>query len=170
MQEDGALPFTPELIPRRGELIAWLLTVGVIAGWLILNFNNLPVVWGLPLFGILLLVSAMGISFGNWMDRHTSISLDPGSIIYRDGLRKVQLGWEEIRNVRVLPSEWGSKIQVFGDTGYFAFRTLGEVVLRGDVKGTMGFKNGEEILRLIVLNSRLQVIDHPGEGIYYSRL
>ena len=52
---------------------------------------------------------------------------------------------------------------------YFEFRTLGEVKVAGELKGRMGFGEGEEILNEIILNSDLQRIDKSGNGYYYAR-
>lgn len=79
------------------------------------------------------------------------------------------MNWQDIRQVRVLPTRWGSKVQVIGEDAYFEFRTLGEVKIGGELKGRMGFEKGDEILQAIVIASDLQKIDDPGDGYYYAR-
>jgi len=69
----------------------------------------------------------------------------------------------------VLPSRWGSKVQINGVRSYFVFHTLGEVRLHGEMKGRMGFEKGEQILRHLVLKSGLTITDREGEGYYYAR-
>jgi hypothetical protein len=171
MLENQTLVYHPDLIPRRGEYIAWLLCIIVWVGWIALRVTGFPLSWwGLPVLGVLLIFSAGSISLGNWMDRRTVITVEGSALNYADGLRRVRMTWDEVQEVRVFPSQWGSKVQVLSKTGYFSFRTLAEVVLRGKVRGTMGFQKGDEILRHIILNSGLQVIDHPGEGYYYARV
>jgi hypothetical protein len=77
--------------------------------------------------------------------------------------------WSEVKEVRVTPSPWGKKVQVYSDVNHFSFRTLAEVSVRGELKGRFGFMRGEEILRQIVLRSNLDIIDEPGGGFYYVR-
>lgn len=161
--------FRPELLSRRGELIAWGSTLMVVIGWLVLRLSGQAVPGVVLFLGVFLLLAALSISLGNWMDRHTLIRLDEKGIEFANGLRHVHLPWGEIRQVRVLPSRWGNKVQVFGPRSYFYFRTLGEVKVQGEVKGRMGFEKGEEILRQIILNSHLHLVERQGEGDYYAR-
>jgi hypothetical protein len=46
---------------------------------------------------------------------------------------------------------------------------LAELKVLDEVKGRMGFVEGDEILRQILLNSGLQIVERPGEGYYYAR-
>jgi len=161
--------YHPELIPRRGEWIAWGSTLIVSATWIILRLNQRPVFLAVPFLAITLMLAALGISLGNWMDRQTVIRLGEVGVEFDNGLRQVRLTWPEVHQVRVFPSRWGNKVQVFGEQVYFSFRTLGEVHLQGELKGRMGFENGEEILRQIVLLSGLQTKEREGEVIYYVR-
>lgn len=161
--------YRPELIPRRGEWIAWGSALIVSASWIILRLNERPVFVAVPFLAVTLILAALSISLSNWMDRQTVIRLGEGGLEYDNGLRHVQLTWPEIHQVRVFPSRWGKKIQVFGERVYFSFRTLGEVHLQGELKGRMGFEKGEEILRQIVFSGGLQIMEREGEESYYVR-
>lgn len=128
----------------------------------------------LPILGIPLLLVAFGISLANWMDRHTSLKLESQGVAFSNGLRNVQLTWLEIQEVRVLPAQWGRKIQVFGKNSYFGFHTLGEVEANGRVLGRTGFVAGERVLAQILENAELSEIKqidigNQQEGYYYSR-
>ena len=174
MQQDNAgneIPreYRPELIPRRGEAIAWIGVVLTGVTWAVLRFRNRQVVIMIPVLFILLIFSAFIISLGNWMDRQTVIRMDDGEVKYRNGVRQVHLRWMEIREVRVQPGNWGKKVQVYADSSYFTFHTLGEVRLRENVKGRMGFEQGEEILRQLVLRSGLEIVEQQGDDYYYAR-
>jgi hypothetical protein len=105
----------------------------------------------------------MGISLGNWMDRHTALRLEPGGLAYQNGLRHVRLKWEEIQRVRVLPAAWGKKVQVFGRHTYFAFNTLGEVKVQGKMMGRVGFAAGDQILEQILRSADLRPVQ-PSEA------
>jgi hypothetical protein len=161
--------FKPELLSRRGELIAWGSAILVGAVWLVLGWKNQAVPWTVLLLEVFLLFAGLSISFGNWMDRQTVLRMDENGVWYKNGLRNVKMDWINIRQVRVQPTRWGNKVQVIGDKAYFEFRTLGEVKIVGELKGRMGFNRGEEILNEIILNSDLQRIDKSGNGYYYAR-
>ena len=174
---DGRLEemeFTPELVSRRSELIAWLTAVVVNGIWILLIVFNQPMSFWLPILGIPLLLIAIGMSLGNWMDRKTVIRLDSRGIIFSNGLRHADLNWDEIKEVRILPAQWGDKVQVFGERVYFAFHTLGEVKSNGRVLGRTGFKDGDRILDQILDESGLREFEQVDlgdqqEGYYYSR-
>jgi hypothetical protein len=170
----GASEFTPELLSRRGEFIAWTLSIILLATWALLRLLGQNVFFGLPVLGILMLLAACGISLGNWMDHKTKLSLDADGVHFENGLRKSNLRWDEIYEVYVSPSGWGDKVRVIGEKAHFSFRTLGEVKLQDEVKGRMGFAEGTYILNQIIEKSRLERADtkdseQSASGIYYTR-
>jgi hypothetical protein len=166
--------YSPELSSRRSEFIAWGSAILVNSSWILLIIFNQQMSFWLPLLGIPLLLVSLGMSLANWMDRHTKIFLDSDGIYFSNGLRHVQLKWQEIQEVRVLPAQWGKKVQVFGGRSYFGFHTLGEVRAHGNVLGRTGFVDGEQILKEILneaLLSEVRQVEVGGqlEGYYYSR-
>lgn len=161
--------FRPEQISRSGELIAWVCAVLVAALWIVLVLTGQTVNWAILLLEIFLLFAGTSISLSNWMDRHSLIRLSQEGIFYTNRLRNVHMNYQDVREVRVLPTRWGRKVQVIGKDAYFEFRTLGEVKVGGELKGRMGFEKGDEILHAIVTESDLEKIDRPGEGYYYAR-
>ncbi len=161
--------YRPELLSRRGEYTAWVLALVVGAAWLILVWLQRPVFLAVPILEAFLLISALFISLGNWVDRHTLIRLSDNGVVFRNGLRDVELIWPEINQVSVLPGGWGKKIEVVGNHLHFQFRTLGEVKMQGDVKGRMGFSDGEEILSTILSKSGLKITKQAEGGSYYGR-
>lgn len=172
--QDRIQEYRPVSTPRRGEAIAWGTASLVLGTWIILIITDQLVSFWLPLLGMPLGLIAMGISLGNWLDRHTVIRLGAESIYYSNGLRRVMLQWEDINEVRVLPAQWGEKVQVFGERAYFGFHTLGEVIANGRILGRTGFDEGDFILRRIIEEAKLSSshqIDIGGkqEGYYYSR-
>jgi hypothetical protein len=161
--------YRPILIPRRGEIIAWGLFILVGAVWLALVYSGNSVPGAFPFMAVLMLFLAAGISLGNWMDRHTLIRLSEDSIEFSSGLRRVHLNWSQLQRIYVLPSRLGDMVQVFGEGGFFQFRILGEVRVRGELRGRMGFEAGEEILREMIKLSGLKTVDKQGDGDYYAR-
>lgn len=169
VSEIDARLYRPELIPRRGEFIAWISTGLIGLTVIILYLTHQRVSWVLLGLLIFLLLSAAVISLGNWMDRQTIIRIEADGIEYFNGLRRVRLPWSEVVDVRVSSAAWGKRVQVRGERGFFIFHTLGEVRHKGELKGRMGFEAGDEILRHIVLKSHLQIVDDTGGGYYYAR-
>jgi len=158
-----------ELTTRRGELFAWLSALLALAGWLILDLTGRRVLPGVPFLTVFLWLAALTISLGNWMDRRSRIRIQPGGIVFDNGLRHAELGWGEISQVQVFDSQWGRKVRVLGQKAHFDFRTLGEVKVQGEVKGRLGFADGEAILGLILEQGKLIEVEHTGNGYYYAR-
>jgi hypothetical protein len=161
--------FRPELISRRGEAIAWSLAAVSTAAWLIMRWRVSETPGAALVFVLFLLFAASSISLGNWMDRQTVLRLGVDGVAFRNGLRDVSLRWDEIWEVRVIPARWGDRVQVLGEFAHFQFRTLGEVMLQGELKGRMGFAEGETILQRILSASGLQEIEKTDQVRYYAR-
>lgn len=166
--------FRPELISRRGELIAWGSALLVGGAWFVLGKSAGHASLLVPLLAIPLLIAAFSISLGNWMDRHTVLRLDAEGVRFSNGLRHVRLKWDQIQQVRVLPAPWGKKVQVFGEQVYFGFYTLGEVKAQGRVLGRTGIAEGEFALQRILESAHLHEVhtlspDQEQEGYYYVR-
>lgn len=161
--------YRPKLISRRGELIAWATTLMVLAAWFILRQSGQPLLPVVPILAILLLLAALSISMGNWMDRHTFIRLENDGITFNNGLRHVHFTWDQIKRVEVMPSKWGKKVQVLGEEARFGFRTLGEVEAYGKTIGSVGFENGEWILEQILERAELRAVHEQDKGYYFAR-
>lgn len=167
--EGNTKDYFPELIPRTGEWIAWLLLMMLGITCAALLFLKVRLGWILPILTSIMLLSAASISLGNWMDRHTRICINEQGIAFTNGLRKVFLKWLEIRELRIQPATWSKKVQVIGSNSYFDFHFLGEVKYAGEIKGRTGFVQGETILREIISKAGLEVINQEEEHIYYAR-
>ena len=160
--------YTPELIPRQGEITAWALTVAAGAGLYFLSLRSELPYWAWFFVGILAF-SALSISFGNWMDRKTRIHLDDNGVAYENGLRKTYLTWDAIQEIRTAPARWGTSVQVLGTQSHFAFSTLGEMQFQGQVRGRTGFSEGAEILDRLIQSAGLTVMTRNGQFLTYSR-
>ena len=160
--------YTPELLPRQGELNAWLLTVASAFGLYFLSLRSELLFWAWFLF-IILAFSAISISLGNWMDRKTVIRIKEDGISFENGLRKTNLTWDAIREVRTAPAHWGISVQVIGKQGHFAFSTLGEMQFQGRVRARTGFSAGQEILDELIRSAGLIKKSQNGQFLTYSR-
>ncbi len=169
--------FHPELIPRKGERVAWLLLLLALVYLGTGIWSDDGFTWLQVVFVSLMFLSAGSITLGNWVDRNTVLRLSPEGVSFSNGLRNISLNWDNVREVRVLDSAWGQRVQVRGtDTSTssrhsagFTFRTLGEVTMQGELKGRMGFAEGESILNNIVEFSGLQKMETTDKASYYSR-
>ncbi len=160
--------YTPELLPRRGEMNAWLLAIAATLGLAALQFNGIVPTWAW-FFVAFLFLSAASISLGNWMDRNTRINLGPEGVAFSNGLRRVHLAWEQIREVRTLPARWGQTVQVLGTEAHFEFNTLGEVHFRGELRGKTGFAQGKTLLDQIIRAAGLTTMTQSEQFTTYSR-
>ncbi len=167
--EEPTQTYHPELLSRRGELLAWFSALLVISAWIILDVDRQPVMRLVPWMALFLALVASGISLSNWMDRHTFIEVEPGAIKFANGLRRVRIAWTDIRQVQVFPSAWGKKVRVIATQAYFDFRTLGEIKVQGEVKGRTGFTDGDLILQKILESAHLQETERTASGYYYAR-
>lgn len=163
-----AKTYHPELLPQRGEYTAWALAVLAALGLYIFTLRGLTPTWAW-FFVAFLFISALSISLGNWMDRHTVINIQADGVRFENGLRKVHLAWEAIKTVRTFPARWGTAVQVLGDQAHFEFNTLGEVEFRGEVRGRIGFAQGQEILEEILRSAQLTTHGKKDQYEVYSR-
>jgi hypothetical protein len=166
---ETAQVFRPKAIPRQGERNAWILTGFALIATLMLFWRSstLPV-WAIFLTFFLLL-SAILISLSNWVDRKTTLILNPNGIEFRNGLRNARLNWEQVERVSDIPDRLGRRVVVLGSVASFHFRMLGEIEIRGKVGGQMGFPEGETILREIIQASGLSLTKSDDPGRYYAR-
>lgn len=168
MAERNARKFQPELISRRGEWTAWLLTLAVSVGLWSWDRSGYIPAWMWFFWGFLAF-SAVSISLGNWIDRSTAIWLESGGVRYENRLRQVRLRWPDVKQVAVLPARWGKSVHVIGEQSHFGFKTLGEMRFRGEVRGRTGFSQGQEILDVILRETGLTLVEESNNAYYYAR-
>lgn len=153
LQSSPAPPLPKRYLPlpasRRGEGLAWLCALGSAAasGGMVLRLGTLP---GAAMAISLFFFFAAGlISFGNWMERNTSIVARPGSLAYHNPLRSLELTWEAIRSLSALPSSRGWRIAVYADGSGFTFRTESSLSFGAFGQMAHGIREGKELAALI---------------------
>ena len=163
-----AKEFRPELLPRRGEWLAWIAGIGLMVGLFFVGnqLGSLPVTYWM--YAGLIVIFALSISLGNWVDRHSVIHVGTDGIAFENGLRSVQLTWSEIQNVAVIPTRLGKRVQVQSAQSHFTFKTMGESTLVGQQMRT-GFLDGQEILETVLRECGLSVKAEKDGMIYYAR-
>ncbi len=161
--------YFPEPVLRRGEIFAWVLAVvsGVI--WLVFLAFDYHILTGIPILFYLFFISAVLISLSNWNERKMSIKVTTSGIRFVSALRNTSINWDEIRMVEAFPGSWGEKILVSGKDSYFSFRTSGKVTLRGQEKGRVGIKDGDELLRVILTRGNLKLEQTLEKKRIYSK-
>ena len=160
--------YKSELLPRKGEYTAWALASASVLGLFFLKIAGIFYIWAIIFVG-LLFFSAIAISLGNWMDRHTQIRLHTDGVSFTNGLRKVHFTWDEIERVLSFPARWGRKVYVIGAKAHFEFKTLGEVEYQGEIQGKTGFTEGAAIMAEIINASGLTVETVEGSQKAYTR-
>lgn len=165
----GILEYRPILLSRRGEITAWALTFIIFVTLVTLMLFNVSVPLMAILLGLFFLLISCSISFGNWLDRKTVILVDTDGITFRNGLRNTRFQWSQIREVHKIPARWGTKVQVVAEETGFSFNLMGEILLNGEVKGRLGFEQGEEILGIILQRGELHPEKEENRVVYYYR-
>lgn len=140
----------------------------------VLVFNSIEDVTArveLVVFVAFLGLSALVMSFGNWVDRRTAMTVDTRGVDFENGLRKVRMVWGEIERVEVHQDRLGKRVHLFGGEKYFGFRVLAEVVMGAKVRGQVGFERGEAILETILNQTGLKrgPAEEGGSVVYYMR-
>lgn len=167
--ETQAAIYHPELLPRRGEYLAWGTAILGLLGWSILRLSGRPIISAISFLVVFFILAASAISLGNWMDRKTFLRMSIDELEFSNGLRHVHLAWDKITRIQVSETTWGKKVRVFGDPEHFDFRTLGEFKVGSEVKGRMGFTQGELILSQILERSDLKEVSRSENVCYYAR-
>jgi hypothetical protein len=160
--------FHPARPNRRGEVFAWLSSIGMAAVILIAAYRAGGLRF-LPLMLFLVFFTAgVMISFGNLMDANTWVSTSPVGIQYHSPLRHVRLNWHEVQQLSARPLGRGWRITVVGDGGYFRFRTGVLLQRDSDRQFSFGFPEGERLVGLILGGAALSAI-RKEEAVWQCR-
>jgi hypothetical protein len=138
-------------------------------GWWVLSRQGSSLATFMIFFLIIFLFVAAGTSLSNWMERKSRLELRESGLRFSNGLRNIQLGWDEIQQVHVLPSRWGKAVHVLGLSQHFHFQLAGEVMFMGRVRDKVGFLEGEEILTTILEKTGLKLAKTERPGRYFVR-
>jgi hypothetical protein len=147
--------FRPALTSRKGEIGSWVsFFIAVFSGWVLLRQGS-SLVWFIALFAALFLFVAIGTTLANWMERKTILTIQPEGVFFTNGLRRVFLKWEEIKELRILPARWGNSVHVIGDQAHFHYLLGGQVSVMGRGRERIGFTQGEQILKILMSRTGL---------------
>jgi hypothetical protein len=152
---EGEEAFRPAKPNRRGEFLAW----GCCFVLAVTAVVQARMTEGFPYTAVLLLafffLGGAVTSFGNWLERRTSVLLTPEGVTYTSPIRNVSLAWDKIDTLTALPAGQGWRLVVQGTGRVFQLRTrvsLGE----GDRETVpIGFPDGERMASLIRSHARL---------------
>jgi hypothetical protein len=161
--------YRPVLLSRRGEVTAWILALVAGGSYFLFWRLGTNLSWMAVVFVGIFFLSAASISLGNWMDRRTMIRIGPRGIEYQNGLRRTDFAWGEVSQVQISPSRFGDQVHVIGERSHFRFRLHAEIRYQGEVRGQMGFPDGEEVLGIILKQSNLRLREGDAPSQYYAR-
>jgi hypothetical protein len=159
--EETFRPLPPN---RRGESIAWscAVVVGVVSGALFWQSGQIS---SLAVFlFIFFSLSALLISFGNWMEAHTLIRLSSEQVVYHSPVRKVTLALDDVRELWVSSAGRGWRIVVRGEGGFFSYRSAARLGGRFDQAVYIGIEHGDRLAGLIRNMAHLSVPVCEGEA------
>lgn len=151
----GEEAFQPAKPNRRGEILAWTccFTLAVTA------VVQAKVTAGFPYTAVALLafffLAGATTSFGNWLERRTSVLITPEGVTYASPIRNVSLAWEKVDSLAALPAGQGWRLVVQGAGRLFQFRTPVPPGEGGREAVPIGFPDGERMAGLIRSCARL---------------
>jgi len=150
--EETFRPLPPN---RRGEFIAWscAVVVGLVSGALFWQSGHISSLAIFLLFFFSL--SAVLISFGNWMESHTLIYLSSEQVAYRSPVRKVTMALKDIDELWVSYTVRGWRVAIRGEGGFFTYRSAARLGGRFDQVVSIGIEQGERLAGLIRSMSQL---------------
>ena len=148
--------YLPNAVSRRSEVVSWgiaLLLIGVAA---VFQVQSQSVPTAISILAIFFFLASIVISFGNWMERSTFMVVGEDRIYYQNGVRKVALGWNEIKEIELREDRLGKKITILAEAGHFQFRLLSAPRFEGEVRSEFGFQPADEIMREITSRTGLE--------------
>lgn len=170
MSESGDMEYRPVQPSRRVEIGTWALTAVLFATWWVLQANQAAFAGTAVTLFAFALFAASGISLSGWMDHRSVIRLDADGVFFQNGLRRVELAWDQVQQIRVLNAQAGSKrVQVLGPRSYFEFRTLARISLNGQERARSGYEQGEKILENLLDRTGLHESETSPSYVYYAR-
>lgn len=156
--------YNPNQNNRRSEFFIWMLTLLLMAlsGYLINNgLENLIINIGV----IGMVITALFLSFGNWIDRNSSLTLSKSNLTYSSGFRNISLGWDEIHELYVYPGKYADRIFVMGQNRRITFSLQKD--LKNNATAKLGFPKGNEIMNKIHAETKITKSSKKSKKNYY---
>lgn len=155
---------------RRPEAMAWAFALVMLAATQIAPEGFRSIVFGTWALAVYFGLSAVVMTAGNWLERHTRLRLDATGVELVQPGRTTRLVWSEIDRVEVRHSAHGSRVFVGGDAARFSFRTLADIKIRDKIRDRYGFEDSDTILETILERSALnRVRKELANGYLYTR-
>jgi hypothetical protein len=147
--------------PRGMARSAWLALalaagIGGAAWFAYTQTSQFPCLSGV-LFAFFFL-SGIFILLGYWLERNTKISLNSEQLSYNSPIRKVQIAWEEVDELRAMETGKTWRIMVTGKNGYFTTRIIPSSDGQRNRSPILGLPKGDEMVRYICGQGRLSVL------------
>jgi hypothetical protein len=165
----SAETFRPLPPNRRGEYIAWscAIVVGLVSGALFWQSRHIS---SLAIFLLVFFsLSAVLISFGNWMESRTLIDLSSEQVVYRSPVRNVTLALKDIDELWTSHTGRGWRVAIRGEGGFFTYRSAVRLGGRFDQVVSIGIEHGERLAGLIRSMAQLSSPVYDGDAWFCRR-
>ncbi|HUS83823.1 MAG TPA: hypothetical protein VMX56_01660 [Anaerolineales bacterium] len=148
---------------RSGEWIAWLLVLalGILDAVLLSRLGSISL--AAFIFSILFLLAASAISFSNWLDRNTKITVSESGLVYQTPMRRVAMTWQDVGSLMLTRRGAGWYVMVAGDHNVFTFQT--PTSIKGPIgrEARTGIDSGEQLAAVIARQADLVEIELEGD-------
>ncbi len=142
--------YRPALAPARGLMLAWALSLVLLGSVAIMVFLGARVPWPTWLMLAFFLAAACLMTAGRWVDSRTLIQATPQGLTYQTPLQRLQLPWEEVRELRLLAAGRTWRIVVLGGGGRIPFRVPRAGADSSPATASLSLPGGEQLLRGIL--------------------
>jgi hypothetical protein len=140
---------------RSGEQVAWLLVfaLGVLCAVLLSRLGSISLI--ALIFTFLFLIAALAISFSNWLERNTKITVSANGLVHQTPIRRVEMTWWEVGSLRLTRRGAGWYVMVVGDQRFFTFQT--PTTIQGPLGREVrtGIESGEQLAAMIARQADL---------------
>ncbi|MBN2555373.1 MAG: hypothetical protein JXA97_05490 [Anaerolineales bacterium] len=145
-------PFRPR---RQGEWIAWACAAALAATVVVRkNLLGTPGLWAWLLAAFFLL-SALLVSYGNWIAARTRIEISPHDLRFISPIHRVTFDWPQVLSMRFDRRENFWRVHVDGGPGRIHFDTPGLLGTRTSQPVHVGIERGDKLAAAIWQSGRL---------------
>jgi nicotinamide riboside transporter PnuC len=156
--------FRPAPISRKGEIIAWLLTllIGLVSIIVKMQSGHFPCLTILLL--VFFLIAAILISFSHWADSKTLIRVTPPQLSYQSPFRKIQQDWDQVLEINAQKTGRFWRIVVNLEQSFFSFKVNAASELKTQPEQVLALPQGDRLVRIICGMANLLQIQNTEEN------
>lgn len=141
--------FSPATVNRKVEIKTWICVLAI-ALVVIVLYTQTGLTSFISIFLLAIIVlSAILISFSNWMDTRTFVEVSPAQLRYSSPVRKVTMRWDEVKSLWATTAGRGWRITILSDDRHFMYRIGDQPDGNTGQTINMGFPEGELLAQII---------------------